>query len=89
MPLFTKSAIAFPGFWRKKACYNVTTKILTFYWVGHSTHKAKPVKNFIADHKKQIELHFLPPYYPELNSDECVWGNVKRRVAKSCRSSKI
>lgn len=29
-----------------------------------------------------LELHFLPPYSPQLNSDEQVWKNVKERVAK-------
>ena len=49
---------------------------------GHPTHKAKLVKQFLADNKDRIELFFLPPYSPELNPDELVWNNVKARVAK-------
>lgn len=49
---------------------------------GHPTHKAKRVRQFVADHSDRIELFFLPPYSPELNPDELVWGNVKARIAK-------
>jgi transposase len=49
---------------------------------GHPTHKAKLVKQFLADNAARIELFFLPPYSPELNPDELVWNNVKARVAK-------
>jgi transposase len=49
---------------------------------GHPTHKAKLVKQFLADNANRIELFFLPPYSPELNPDELVWNNVKSRVAK-------
>lgn len=49
---------------------------------GHPTHKAKLVKQFLADNADRIELFFLPPYSPELNPDELVWNNVKARVAK-------
>ena len=49
---------------------------------GHPTHKAKLVKQFLADNKDRIELFFLPPYSPELNPDELVWNNVKATVAK-------
>ena len=55
---------------------------------GHPTHKAKLVKQFVADNKESIELFFLPPYSPELNPDELVWGNVKARVAKSAPMTK-
>ena len=49
---------------------------------GHPAHKAKLVRRFVADCSDYIELFFLPPYSPELNPDELVWGNVKTRIAK-------
>lgn len=55
---------------------------------GHPTHKAKLVRQFVADHSNHIELFFLPPYSPELNPDELVWGNVKTRVAKMAIQTK-
>lgn len=55
---------------------------------GHPTHKAKLVKQFVADNAERIELFFLPPYSPELNPDELVWNNVKTRVAKMAVATK-
>jgi transposase len=55
---------------------------------GHSIHKAKPVRDFVRDHAESIELSFLPPYSPELNPDELVWGHVKTRVAKATAQGK-
>ena len=49
---------------------------------GSSIHKAKIVKEFLQENKEKIELHFIPPYSPELNPDEQVWKNVKAEVAK-------
>lgn len=49
---------------------------------GSSIHKAKIVKDFIEANKNRIELHFIPPYSPELNPDEQVWKNVKAEVSK-------
>jgi transposase len=44
---------------------------------GHPTHKARIVKAFLSDHAEQLELHFLPPYSPELNPDELLNNDVK------------
>ena len=55
---------------------------------GHPAHKAKLVRQFVADHSDRIELFFLPPYSPELNPDELVWGNVKTRIAKMAVQTK-
>ena len=45
---------------------------------GHPSHKAKSVANFIAATKGRLELHFLPPYAPDLNPDEFVWSHLRR-----------
>ncbi|MBS0493648.1 MAG: transposase, partial [Proteobacteria bacterium] len=35
-----------------------------------------------------LELHYLPPYSPQLNPDEQLWKNVKERVAKQFPTDK-
>jgi transposase len=44
---------------------------------GHPAHKANIVKDYIAQMAGQLELHFLPPYAPDLNPDEFVWNYMK------------
>lgn len=44
---------------------------------GHSAHKSKPVREYVESLKGQLRLFSLPPYSPELNSDEQVWNHVK------------
>jgi hypothetical protein len=39
---------------------------------GHSAHRSRKVRAWLADHPDRIELHFLPSYSPELNPDELV-----------------
>lgn len=44
---------------------------------GHPSHKAKVVKAYVQGTQGRLELHFLPPYAPDLNPDEFVWQHVK------------
>jgi len=44
---------------------------------GHPAHKAKVVKDYVQSLQGPLELHFLPPYAPDLNPDEFVWGYMK------------
>ena len=44
---------------------------------GHPAHKANIVKDYIAQMSGRLELHFLPPYAPDLNPDEFVWNYMK------------
>jgi len=44
---------------------------------GHPAHKATLVKNYVQSLKGRLELHFLPPYAPDLNPDEFVWSFMK------------
>jgi transposase len=44
---------------------------------GHPAHKANAVKKYIRSLKGRLELHFLPPYAPDLNPDEFVWSYMK------------
>jgi transposase len=43
---------------------------------GASVHRSKVVKEFCAEHK-WIRLEYLPPYSPEWNPSEEVWGHLK------------
>ena len=44
---------------------------------GHPAHKANLIKEYIAELAGRLELHFLPPYAPDLNPDEFVWNYMK------------
>jgi len=44
---------------------------------GHPAHKAKKVQAYVRSLAGKLELHFLPPYAPDLNPDEFVWGYAK------------
>ena len=50
---------------------------------GHPSHRAKIVAKYVASCNGDLELHFLPPYAPDLNPDEFVWQYAKTNgVAK-------
>ena len=50
---------------------------------GHTSHRAKVVAAYVAACRGELELHFLPPYAPDLNPDEFVWQYTKTNgVAK-------
>jgi transposase len=44
---------------------------------GHPSHRAKCVQRYVESTKGMLELHFLPPYAPDLNPDEFVWQHAK------------
>ena len=44
---------------------------------GHSIHRSRAVREFMASQDGKLRLFFLPPYSPELNPDEQVWNYVK------------
>lgn len=52
----------------------------------HSAHRSKTVRAWLADHKDEIELHFLPSYSPELNPDEMVNADLKRSLPHTHRA---
>lgn len=47
------------------------------------------MKEYVDSTKGMLELHYLPPYSPQLNPDEQVWKNVKERVAKQFPEDKL
>ena len=44
---------------------------------GHPVHRANKVREWVAAHAEQIELHYLPGYSPELNPTELLNQDVK------------
>ena len=45
---------------------------------GHPSHRAKVVAKYVAACRGGLELHFLPPYAPDLNPDEFVWQHASK-----------
>lgn len=55
---------------------------------NHPVHRSKRVKQLVQDLKGKLTLYFLPPYSPELNPDELVWGYVKGKVGRRTVASR-
>lgn len=51
-------------------------------------HHSKVVKAWLAKHKEEIEVFFLPSYSPELNPDECLNADLKKAVTSRAPSRK-
>lgn len=45
---------------------------------GLPAHKARSVADFVQSTQGRLELHFLPPYAPDLNPDEFAWSHLKQ-----------
>jgi transposase len=45
-------------------------------------HRARLVQDWLAEHRSEIEVHFLPAYSPELNPDEGVNPDLKQAVPR-------
>lgn len=43
-------------------------------------HHARAIKRWLAAHGELIEVFWLPPYCPNLNLIERLWGHIKRTV---------
>ena len=46
---------------------------------GHPSHKAKKVQAYVKSLGGKLELHFLPPYAPEFNPVEHLWGDLREK----------
>lgn len=44
---------------------------------SHPAHTGAVVQKLVAMLRGVLEVHFLPPYAPDLNPDEFVWGHLK------------
>lgn len=43
-------------------------------------HKGPKVREWLKGQENRIELHYLPPYSPELNATEYVWKETRRKT---------
>ncbi|EMM76059.1 DDE family endonuclease [Leptospira santarosai str. 2000030832] len=60
-------------------------KKILIVWDNLSVHKSKVVKEFLKENEKRLQVEFLPPYAPELNPQEYIWGRWKRNyMANFC-----
>ncbi len=49
---------------------------------GHPVHKARLVSRWLAEHREQIRVFFLPSYSPELNPDELLNTGCENKRAR-------
>jgi len=45
-------------------------------------HRARLTRDWLTEHRSEIEVHYLPPYSPELNPDEGVNADLKQAVPR-------
>jgi hypothetical protein len=45
-------------------------------------HRARMTQDWLAEHRPEIEVHYLPSYSPELNPDEGVNADLKQAVPR-------
>ena len=45
-------------------------------------HRARLTRDWLAAHRSEIEVHYLPPYSPELNPDEGVHADLEQAVPR-------
>lgn len=58
---------------------------LLVIWDGLGAHKSRKIRQWLATQHGRIVLAFLPPYAPELNPVEGIWGYLKtHEIANLC-----
>ncbi|WP_443047000.1 transposase [Streptomyces sp. HB2AG] len=53
---------------------------------GHSAHRSRKVRDWLAADPDGVELHFLPPHSPEPDPDELVNADLKHSLPKQHRA---
>ena len=54
-------------------------------WDGLGAHRSGPMRAYLAEQRRWLQVERLPGYAPDLNPIEQVWGNVKgRELANVC-----
>ncbi len=75
----TKSGVHFLAFLVALTAAYAGRKVRLVCDNGRS-HRAKAVQAWLATHRHQIEIYWLPPYCPGPNLIERPWGHLKRTV---------
>ena len=50
---------------------------LALIWDRLRAHRFEPVAGWLAQHRHDVRAYLLPPYAPELNPVELIWGYAK------------
>ena len=50
---------------------------IALIWDRLRAHRGEPVAGWLADHRHHVRAYLLPPYAPELNPVELIWGYAK------------
>ncbi len=50
---------------------------------GHPAHRAKYTRDYVEHEPKLPGLHLLPGYSPDLNPDQQVWNQLKKKLGKT------
>ncbi len=50
---------------------------LTVIWDRLRAHRFEPVASWLAQQRRDVRAYLLPPYAPELNPVELIWGYDK------------
>ena len=58
-----------------RSCFRGKKVILV--WDRLNAHKSKEMARYLARQRRWLRVEWLPPYAPELNPVETLWGNVK------------
>ena len=54
-------------------------------WDGLPAHKSNNMKEYLHAQRRWLQVERLPPYSPDLNPVESLWGNVKgQELANRC-----
>jgi transposase len=56
---------------------------------SHPVHKSKKVSQWVLKNKESLELHFLPPYSPDLNPAEYLNQDVKANSLRRMRAKNL
>lgn len=72
----------------RRLLHGMTCKIVLIV-DGHPVHTVKRVQQFVAQQAGQVELHFLPPYSPDLTPDELAWAQVKTKLGRGAARTKV
>jgi hypothetical protein len=61
-----------------KTLHRTVRTPITLIWDRLQAHQTEPVASWLTQHRRTVSVHQLPPYAPELNPVELLWGHTKR-----------